>query len=282
MNALHIPILVKPYAPLCPEGARVLLGLAGDMSQRLVVDMSYDLLTRFAQQPLVGYALLLAAERHQGQTYQQPYGSQPYLYHLLDVAWCLAFSLEVDDELSVACGLWHDLLEDQKASSEEVRSYLNSLPAMETEKVDQILLMLQALMRREDPAGSKTYYDNLAKAPEEARLVKAADLICNCASLKAHARNWFSTPPIGTPQPHLIAKYVIESDLYLFNQPPFSSLQSYPLIHNTLLGILQDLLNFINKEAPAQVGLLDQLALKRYRSSFRSAASHILRLTPIL
>jgi hypothetical protein len=251
------------------------------MSQRLVVDMSYDLLTRFTNQPLVGYALLLAAERHQGQTYLQPYGSLPYLYHLLDVAWCLAFSLEIDDGLSVACGLWHDLLEDEKASPEEVHSYLNSLPEIDSEKVDEIMLVLQALIRTDDTAGSKTYYDNLAKAPEAARLVKAADLICNCASLKAHARNWFGTPPVGTPQPHLIAKYVIESDLYLFNQPPFSSLNNYSLIHNTLLGILQDLLSYLNKEAPAQIGLLDQLALRRYRSGFRSAASHIQRLTLI-
>ena len=281
MNALHIPILIKPYGPLCPEGADVMLELARDLGQRLVVDMAYDLLTRFNDQPLVGYALLLAAARHQGQTYEQPYGSMPYLYHLLDVGWCLAYSLEINDGLTVACGLWHDLLEDQKATPLEVRDFLSSLPGADPEQTEKIIQIIQTLARPAEPAGAKFYYEHLSQAPSEARLVKAADLICNTASLKAHARNWFGTPIVGTPQPHLIAKYIIESDQYLFNQPAFCSLERYPLIHNTLLGILQDLLTYLEKETPAQIGLLDQLALKRYRTGFRSPAFHIKRLKPI-
>lgn len=278
MNALQIPSLIKPYAPLCPEGANVLLDLARDLRQRVVMDMAYDLLTRFVDRSIVGYSLLYAAGQHQGDIYEQSYGEVPYLYHLLDVAWCLAFTLEIDDELCVTCGLLHDLLEDQKATPNELSAYLCSLPGVTPELEAKIIRILQALIRPEEKNDQGIYYSGLALAPAEARLVKAADLICNTSSLKAKARNWFSVPPIGTPKPYLIAKYVIEADKYVLEQPTFCSLSSYPLIHNTLLGILQDLLTYLDREAPAQYGLLDQLALKRYRTGFRSPALHIQRL----
>ena len=281
MNALHIPTLIKPYAPLCPDGANVILDLARDLGQRVVIDMAHDLLTRFADQPIVGYALLFAAAHHRGQTYEQPYGQVPYLYHLVDVAWCLGFTLELNDGLTIACGLLHDLLEDQKASPHELSAYLRSLPDASPDVENKILTILTALSRPQSEIDHPAYYAALAQAPAEARLVKAADLICNCASLKAHARNWFSAPPASTPRPHLIAKYVIESEKYVLDQPAFRSLDGYPLIHSTLLGILQDLLTFLDREAPAQYGLLDQLALKRYHIGFRASVTHLknLRLT---
>jgi hypothetical protein len=275
MNALHIPTLIKPLAPFCPDGANAVLELARDLSQRVVIDMAHDLLTRYQEQPIVGYALLYAAARHQGDTYEQPYGTVPYLYHLLDVAWCLGFTLEITDGLAVACGLLHDLLEDEKAAPAELGSYLRSLPEATPEMENKILAILHALIRPTGETEHQAYYAGLAQTPAEARLVKAADLICNTASLKAHARNWFSVPPTGNPRPYLIPKYVIEAEKYVLEQPAFKSLEGYSLIHNTLLGILQDLLNYLDKEAPAQYGLLDQLSLKRYRVGFRSSAVRI-------
>ena len=278
MNALQLPLLIKPYSPLCPDGANAILDLTRDLSQHVVPDMAYDLLTRFSDQSIVGYALLLAAARHQGDVYERPYGKVPYLYHVLDVAWCLAFTLEINDGLAVACGLLHDLLEDYKATPAELNTYLQSLPDATPELEAKIMQILQALIRPTEKNDQQSYYAGLAQAPAEARLVKAADLICNTASLKENARNWFSAPPTGTPKPHLIAKYVIEAERYVLDQPAFCSLAGYPLIHNTLLGILHDLLNYLDKEAPTQYSLLDQLALNRYRTGFRTPAVHIQRL----
>ena len=278
MNALHIPTLIKPYAPLCTDGANALLELARDMNQRATIDMAYDILDRFSEQPLVGYALLYAAARHQGDTYDQAYGAVPYLYHALDVAWCLAFTLEIKDGFTVACALLHDVLEDHKATPEELNIYLRSLPVSTPELDEQVLQVLLALIRPEEKNDQQGYYAALAQAPSEARLIKAADLICNSASLKAKARIWFSVPPKGAPKPHLIAKYIIEAEKYVLDKPAFQTLENYPLIHNTLLGILQDLLGYLDKEAPAQYGLLDQLALKRYHTGFRSPALHLKQL----
>jgi hypothetical protein len=261
MNALQIPKLIEPYAPLCPDGANAILELARDLRQRVVSDMAYDILTRFADQPVVGYALLYAAARHHGDVYEQSYGDVPYLYHLLDVAWCLAFTLEINHGLTIACGLLHDLLEDEKATTQELSSYLSSLPEITPGLEIKILEILQALIRPDEKNDQVTYYSALSQAPSEARLVKTADLICNTASLKAKARDWFQAPPAGSPKPHLIAKYVIESEKYVLEKPAYCSLENYPLIHNTLLGVLQD--------------LLDQLALRRYHTGFRAAALHI-------
>jgi hypothetical protein len=287
ISTLHLPQLIQPFAPACPEGASVLLDIARDLSQRSITETADELLTHFSEEPLVAYALLLAAERHQGQVYLRPFGPVPYLYHPLDVSWCITYALEVNNSLAATLGLWHDLIEDQKISAQELRAYLETVRSREGQRYppeldEQIIIMLTALSRPEENEKASEYYAGLAQAPEFARIVKAADLICNTSSLKAHLQTWYSAPnPEQPPRPHLIAKYVTQADRFVLNQPAFTTLEYYPLIHSTLLGILQDLIRFLNQEYPAQASLIEEISLRRYRTSYKFSANRILKLSSV-
>lgn len=288
LKPLQTPDLIQPYAPACPAGAEVLRKIAFDLNLRPLSENVYDILVQFSGEPLVGYALLLAAERHAGITYQHAAGAFPYLYHLVDVAWCLANVLSVTDPFIIVCGLWHDMLEDLLITESEVRAYLSQVRPLAGKPYspnldDEILACLKALIR---PGTGKeaamVYYGGLAAASPAARTIKAADLICNTAGLKSLHHQWYGIAPIPrSPRMHVIAKYVTETDRYLFHQPAFTTLETYPKIHNTLLGILQDLLQYIYREYPHQLGMLDSAALQNYQTPFRPAANRILKLSVI-
>ncbi len=66
---------------------------------------------------LLRHAYVFAAKRHQGQVRRS---GEPYLTHPLSVAWILA-DIELD-ELAVAVGLLHDILEDTETSEEEMEA----------------------------------------------------------------------------------------------------------------------------------------------------------------
>ena len=288
LKSTLLPDLIQPYARACPAGADMLLQIAQNPELSTISENAFDLLEQFSAEPLVGYALLLAAERHHGQIYQHRIVSLPYLYHLVDVTWCLANVLDTTDPLAVVCGLWHDMLEDEKISEGEMRAYLaqvrpligNHHPAS---LEDDIVVCLKALIRPgSNRAASKAYYAGLAAAPPAARAVKAADLICNTSNLKAMHQFWYSSSNAPRhPRLYLIAKYVTEADRYIFHHPAFTALEIYPQIHNTLLGSLQGLLTYIYKEYPTHLGLLDQDALERYQASFCPAADRIQELSAI-
>jgi hypothetical protein len=204
----------------------------------------------------------------------------------VNVTWCLTNVLCVADPLTVACGLWHDMLEDEQITESELLAYLAQIHPLigdhhPANLEDDILACLRALIRPgTGKAASAAYYAGLAAAPPAARTIKAADLICNTSSLKAMHQIWYGAPTVPqNPRLRVIAKYVTETDRYLFHQPAFTALETYPQIHNILLGILQDLLKYIHREYPEHLGLLDQAAHARYQTSFRPAASRIEKLT---
>lgn len=66
---------------------------------------------------LLRHAYVFAAKRHQGQVRRS---GEPYLTHPLMVAWILA-DMELD-ELAVAVGLLHDILEDTDTAEEEMEA----------------------------------------------------------------------------------------------------------------------------------------------------------------
>ena len=66
---------------------------------------------------LLRHAYVFAANRHQGQVRRS---GEAYLVHPLTVAWILA-DMELD-EVAIAVGLLHDLLEDTQTTAEELEA----------------------------------------------------------------------------------------------------------------------------------------------------------------
>ncbi len=64
---------------------------------------------------LLRHAYVFAANRHQGQVRRS---GEAYFTHPLTVAWILA-EMELD-EVAIAAGLLHDLLEDTETTAEEL------------------------------------------------------------------------------------------------------------------------------------------------------------------
>ncbi|MBQ7040623.1 hypothetical protein IJN73_00960 [Candidatus Saccharibacteria bacterium] len=108
-------------------------------------------------------------------------GKLPYIVHLFGVANILTSVIaisggNIDDQTKedlYLAALGHDLLEDTTVSEQEIISASN----------EQVLSIIQFLTNPEDDEHTKPYMEKLASAPEEARLVKYADLIDNTFSV---------------------------------------------------------------------------------------------------
>ncbi|RLE23474.1 MAG: GTP pyrophosphokinase, partial [Acidobacteria bacterium] len=70
---------------------------------------------------LLRHAYVFAATRHQGQVRRS---GEAYLVHPLTVAWILA-QMELD-EVAIAAGLLHDLLEDTETTEVELEAQFGS------------------------------------------------------------------------------------------------------------------------------------------------------------
>ncbi len=239
-----------------------------------------DFLAGFPSESMVRPALVLATRCHGGQVYQRVSGPSPYLSHLVDVARCVASDLAVGDPLAVVCALWHDMLEERRISEEELRAYIEGDCAFHGERdphqvSEQILSILRALSRPEDNDASR-YYEGLADALPTARLVKAADLMCNTSTLRAFHQAKYGEGRESLPfRDHWIPKYTTEVATYVLGQPSFTALDAYPRLRDRLRSSLLDLAEYLQSGYPDYVDRLEQESLKKYEASYQEAVSRL-------
>ncbi|HEX8947034.1 MAG TPA: HD domain-containing protein [Candidatus Paceibacterota bacterium] len=128
--------------------------------------------------PLVEKALVLALKAHEGQTRKE--ASTPYIVHPVRVAILLArYGF---DDVIVAAGLVHDVVEDTSVSLEDVRRELG----------EEVAALVAPVTHDESlpwEERKKAYIESVHAASEGAKAVSVADKIANAESLlAAHAR----------------------------------------------------------------------------------------------
>lgn len=114
-------------------------------------------------------ALNFAAHVHHGQTI--PGGEVPYVVHLCQVAMEVMASPNCDN-LSLACALLHDTLEDTPTTFEQVRDKFGQ----------EIAEGVQALTKNPDLPKAEQMNDSLRRlldCPSQVQMVKLADRITN-------------------------------------------------------------------------------------------------------
>ncbi|MBI4441062.1 hypothetical protein HY639_02760 [Candidatus Woesearchaeota archaeon] len=116
-------------------------------------------------------ALLLTIDKHDGQFYQWHHGTVlPYAVHCAMAA--LAASAFSDDAETIIVGLWHDLLEDKRATAAELGDFL----VREGIAVD---IILPALFLLDGTGRAKYDYYGAICGHERALIVKTGDLLAN-------------------------------------------------------------------------------------------------------
>ena len=129
---------------------------------------------------LLRQAYVFAANRHQGQVRRS---GEAYLVHPLSVAWILA-DMELD-ELAIAAGLLHDILEDTETTQDEMELEFGSA-------VTRVVVALTKISSYESSYSSReaTEAENFRRllfaSTDDVRviLVKLADRLHNMRTLK--------------------------------------------------------------------------------------------------
>lgn len=119
---------------------------------------------------------------------EQMRGEEPYVFHCKNVANIIndAFTetgeLEQDIDLLTnirLSALGHDLIEDTKITKENI----------EAEFGEEVAILVDYLTNYEGDNNRTKYVNNMGTAPEEAKLVKIADMTENCLSVAYNAQS---------------------------------------------------------------------------------------------
>ncbi len=129
---------------------------------------------------LLRHAYIFAANRHQGQIRRS---GEAYLIHPLSVAWVLA-DMELD-EIAIAGGLLHDILEDTDATAEELELEFGS-------EVTRLVVALtkistfESSFKSQEATKAENFRRLLLASVDDVRviLVKLADRLHNMRTLK--------------------------------------------------------------------------------------------------
>lgn len=148
----------------------VIKALAGQEEYAHAVD-AYKELLKISNQVSIG-AFLFALEKHEGQYYAWKNSKQlPYAYHLCKCALNTAAFSSNDKHIVIA--LWHDMLEDGKATIKEIKTELKGYCF----NVNEILETL-AVLDKGNSSSAKEYFGKILHN-EDACIVKTADIISN-------------------------------------------------------------------------------------------------------
>lgn len=156
------PTKLVAYVTAVEEYEKFIINIAGYSTeiQRILVD-----------------AFLFALTRHGGQFYKWENDTVlPYTFHCAKTArYVQTFS---EDPVAIITALWHDLLEDKRATKEEILSLLKQYKFLQTP--EKLLLSLMLLDRNQYSGITKTrdYYSCLCSHPL-ALITKTADLLAN-------------------------------------------------------------------------------------------------------
>lgn len=190
-------------------------------------------------------ALQLAIERNQGR--MRPLSTQPYMYHLVEVALHISDVFGFQDETATVLALWHDLLEDDQIERQELQNYINHRPAIV--RLGDILPMLDALNRHGKT--TEQYYEEIAAQPPQVFWVKASDLLSNTKPLPMLDWNHI--------KPQWIAKYTSEIAREVLDVGRFEAKRGYSTIRNALLDVQIRLLTNLHHDSERwhEVAMLD-------------------------
>lgn len=178
--------------------------------------------------PSVEPALELAARCNVGRL--RPLSDQPYLYHLVEVALNIIEVFGIRDETATVLALWHDLLEDEQISREQLAAYIDRHPALI--RLGDLLGLLDGLNRHGKT--TEQYYAGIAALPPQVFWVKAADLLSNTRPLPL--LEWERI------RPRWIAKYTVELAREVLDVGRFERRRGYSAIRAALLDIQARLL----------------------------------------
>lgn len=150
----------------------VLKALAGHEEYAYSVKAYREFLLNVNYKKTIVEAFLFAIEKHEGQYYAWNKGKKlPYAYHLCKCALnTAAFSFE-DKHIVIA--LWHDMLEDYKATGKDIANELKRYFFDANGIMDAL-----AALDKGNSASPKEYFSKILHN-KDACLVKAADIISN-------------------------------------------------------------------------------------------------------
>lgn len=180
-------------------------------------------------------ALQLTIERNEGRL--RPLSDQPYLYHVVEVATHIVEVFGIRDETATVLALWHDLLEDEQITPDELTVFINQHPALM--RLGAIMPLLDGLNRHGKT--TEQYYETIGTLPPQVFWVKAADLLSNTKMM----------PLLDWPRlkPHWIAKYTVELAREVLDVGRFERRRGYTAIRTALLDVQQRLLNALANDA---------------------------------
>lgn len=185
-------------------------------------------------------ALAVARHFHDGQ-YRKD--GTPYICHPLKVCSSL-ISYGVDDDITLAAALCHDVIEDCKDSLPYGGHELISEYGM-SEDVIKIVRLLSKEPGLDDYALS-VYFDNIKKDPR-ALLVKLSDRLHNSSTLYA-----FTLPKMK--------KYIRETYMFLIPMASYGK-RYYPQYTNTL-SILKNSIYSLNHSMDIMIQKMEEAGLK--------------------
>lgn len=149
-----------------------LKALAGNTEYACAVTTYRELLSNANYNQIIIAALLFALEKHEGQYYDWKRGKKlPYAYHLCKCALnTTAFS---NEEKHFVIALWHDMLEDGKATRKEIKNELKKYSVNSNEVIDALIALDKG-----NSSSTKEYFGKILHN-ENACIVKTADIISN-------------------------------------------------------------------------------------------------------
>ena len=115
-------------------------------------------------------AVSFAARRHRGQL--RKYGRTPYVAHPVRVSFTVRHVFDVDDPVTLAAALLHDVIEDTKTDYDDVAAEFGR-------EVADLVAVLSKDPRLPEPERETQYDANLTNASWRARLIKLADVLDN-------------------------------------------------------------------------------------------------------
>ncbi len=112
----------------------------------------------------------MAARAHRNQLRKDK--RTPYFSHPVRVALTVAVKFNCTDDKVIAAALLHDILEDTRADYDDLLERFG-------QEIADIVAALSKDTRLVEPERERRYYDELADAPWQARLIKLADVYDN-------------------------------------------------------------------------------------------------------
>ncbi|MDP3989910.1 MAG: hypothetical protein Q8Q01_01765 [archaeon] len=212
----------------------VMKSLAGDDEYIQAVSTYKEFLFKIDYNKTITEAFLFALEKHEGQYYVWKKGRKlPYTYHLCKCALNTA-TLSYEDK-TIVIALWHDLLEDERATKKDLTNQIKKSYFDANEIINALILLDKG-----NSSSSKEYFSNILQN-KDASLIKTADLIANLDECIDRFDEM-----IGNEQRFWIYDYLIEIPQFFLNSKHLP--RTYNKIISSKISKLHSLLSDKNQK----------------------------------